>query len=374
MGKKFWFWFLILAIAGLAIHFQFWQFSAEEFLEEDIYFIWLDGKRIAIGENPYARVLESNLRVNDKYATYFPLIYLLSALANTLGLTEFQDWLLIWRPLSYGFHMGIVGLMLRSFQQRGALLVGLVAAVVMLLGRWSLYIVRVHHIEFAAIFFLLLSLVLFPKKKHASLILYSVSLGIKQIGIFLLPVYLIYYCRQRTASDPLMKTALLGSALILSIPFITSIPFLLWNAEGYVKSILFSATRLGIIHIDGAWSFDLFVAAVFPGFVGFKAKLLMLFLMACVYLSAWQGRLQLLMASAMTMMLFVYFNSVLFLQYFIWPLSLTWLAFADLLPLSGPSDRRWSGRPRPVADRPLTASISAKSELKIAASDRSQDW
>jgi uncharacterized membrane protein len=179
-------------VAGLLMHISFWFTPASDLMGQDIYYIWLEGKRIIAGENPYARVLASDMRDNDKYATYFPLAYLFSALVQKLGFLEFLDWLYLWRPLSFSFHIGIVALALRYFYIRGLWLLGLAVAAVLLLGRWSVYITRVNHLEFAAVFFLLLSLVLLKEKPRLSLLAFSISLGVKQIAIFLLPLYLIH--------------------------------------------------------------------------------------------------------------------------------------------------------------------------------------
>lgn len=323
--KRFWFIFLLLASAGFFIHYSFWLTPAEELQGHDMYYIWLEGKRILAGENPYARVLAGNLRENDKYATYFPIAYLLSALVQKLGFLEYRDWLYFWRPTSFAFHVGIIGLTLRYFQQRGLWLLGTAAATMLLLSRWSIYIIRVHHLEFAAIFFLVLSLVLLNKRTRLALLLFSFSLGIKQIAIFVLPLYLI--CLWKKQNSP--KDLLLGSFIILSVPLATSLPFILWNAEGFFKSVLFSATRLGSSHISGAPSIDVILSQDYPWLVGLKAKLLMLFLMGLAYLSFLKEKIGMFTAAAITMMAFLYFNSVLFLQYFIWPLCLVPFAMGE---------------------------------------------
>ncbi|WP_228037609.1 hypothetical protein [Nodosilinea sp. LEGE 06152] len=335
MNQRYWLALLLLATVGLLMHISFWSIPASDLMGEDIYYIWLEGKRIIAGENPYARVLASDMRANDKYATYFPLAYLVSALVQKLGLPTFLDWLYLWRPLSFFFHLGIVALTLKYFYRRGLWLFGFVAAAILLLGRWSLYITRVHHLEFAAIFFLLLSLVLLRAKPRLALLAFSLSLGIKQIAIFLLPLYLIYFWVNGD-KDRRIKDVAWGFLIILSIPVLTSLPFLLWNAEGFLKSIMFSATRLGSSHIDGAPSLDVILSQDLPWLVGLKAKLLMLALVGLVYLSFWREKIGILAATALVMMVFLYFNSVLFLQYFLWPLSLTLLALVERVPPLAP--------------------------------------
>ncbi|MBD2106753.1 hypothetical protein H6F49_07285 [Nodosilinea sp. FACHB-13] len=329
--KRYWLALLPLMVAGLLMHISFWFIPAKDLMGEDIYYIWLEGKRIIAGENPYARVLASDMRDNDKYATYFPLAYLLSGLVQKLGFPEFLDWLYLWRPLSFSFHMGIVALALRYFCARGLWLLGFAASAVLLLGRWSVYVTRVHHLEFAAVFFLMLSLVFLREKPRLSLLAFSISLGIKQIAIFLLPLYLVHLWVNGT-KDRRIQAVGWGFLIILSIPFLTSLPFLFWNTESFFKSILFSATRAGSLHVEGAPSLDVIFSQNMPWLVGLKAKLLMLLLMGLVYLSFWKERITILASSAVVMMVFLYFNSVLFLQYFLWPLSLTLLALVELVP------------------------------------------
>ncbi|MGF1517341.1 MAG: hypothetical protein ACFCVB_05990 [Nodosilinea sp.] len=335
--KRYWLTLLLLGVAGLLMHISFWSTPAEALMGHDIYYIWLEGKRIIVGENPYARVLAGDMRANDKYATYFPLAYLCSALVQKAGFPEFSDWLYLWRPISFLCHLGIVALALRQFYRRGLWLLGFVAAALLLLGRWSIYVTRVHHLEFAAIFFLLLSLVLLKNQPRMALLAFSLSLGIKQIAIFLLPIYLVYLWRN-SASDRRIADVGSGFLIMLSVPLLTSLPFLLWDAEGFFKSILFSATRLGSSHIDAAPSIDVTFSQQFDWLVGLRAKLLMLLLMGLVYLSCLRETVGLFVASAMVMMIFLYFNSVLFLQYFLWPLCLVVFALVEWAPVRAKQD------------------------------------
>ena len=59
---------LVIMTAGAAwIYGQTWSGRAPR--TDDIYFVYLEGTRLVDGENPYARVLAGDMRVNDKYAT-----------------------------------------------------------------------------------------------------------------------------------------------------------------------------------------------------------------------------------------------------------------------------------------------------------------
>jgi uncharacterized membrane protein len=86
---------------------------------------------------------------------------------------------------------------------------------------------------------MVLSLGVFGKYRKVSLLFFSFSLAIKQIAIFLAPLYLIWeYHHSRS-----LKKTIIAGLWIISIPLISSLPFILWNMEGFFKSIAFSATR-----------------------------------------------------------------------------------------------------------------------------------
>lgn len=183
-NKKYLMLLLPITLVGLLIHVGFWMNSSDSLRGQDIYYVWVEGRRIITGENPYARILAGDMRINDKYATYFPLSYLLSSFVQILGFSDFNTWLNIWRPTSFVFHVGIISLILRYFSKRKLWILGFVCSMIVLLSRWSIYVIRVHHLEFAAIFFLLLSLISWREKRITSLLMFSFSLGIKHIAIF----------------------------------------------------------------------------------------------------------------------------------------------------------------------------------------------
>jgi hypothetical protein len=111
---------------------------------------------------------------------------------------------------------------------------------------------------------------------------------------------------------------------------VTSLPFIIWNAEGFFRSIIFSATRYATNHFKVA-SFDQLLAEDVPNFVGIPAKLPMLFLMALVYIVALRHRMGRYAAALLILSIFVEFNSVLFRQYMTWIVPFVPLAVSDML-------------------------------------------
>jgi uncharacterized membrane protein len=193
-------------------------------------------------------------------------------------------------------------------------------------NRWTLHVATIAHIDFIPLFFLILSLLIFHKYRWVSLFLFSLSLAIKQIGIFLAPLYLIWTWQSENRSK--LKKMLIAFAVIASIPLLTSLPFILWNSEGFFKSILFSATRNPGSHFN-APSLDVYIGKFIPDFIGIKAKIPMLFLMILIYLSTLRRQLGMYTSSLLTMSIFIDFNSVLFLQYMCWVVPFIPLCICD---------------------------------------------
>jgi len=288
--------------------------------EQDIYYSYVEGNRLVKGENPYARILESDMSRNKKYPTYFPVFYELSYVSQMLGLRSFIDWMAVWRIVFMVFEFAIAALLYVVLARRNLAWAGVFAAAFWLFNRWTLNMVGTENLDFIPIFLLLASLELFPRKKGLSLFLFSLSLGFKQIAIFLAPLYLIWVFR--SAGKDWLKQVLKSAAMIASVPLLSSLPFLVWDAKGFILSVLFSADRAG--NTFGGLSLDTIM-----GWNGLPARFAMLALMAMVYVIALQGSLKKYLLSFWVMLVFVCFNTVLFAQYLVWTLPLLLLLLCD---------------------------------------------
>jgi hypothetical protein len=295
---------------------------------KDIYFMYLEGQRITQGTNPYLRILGGNMRENDKYPTYLPLFYLVAALGQRLGLTDYQAWLAALRWVLLPINVGLGALLYWILYRRRGLALALACGLIWLLNRWNLRLWRLGYMDCAAILCLVLSLWLLHKRRMTALLLFSLSLALKHYGIFLVPLYLIDAWQE----NPERRwTATMTSGLVIaSIPVMLLPPFLFWpgqspatNASGLAHSLLFSATRDASRDID-APSLD----AIF-GFSGWQARLPVLVLAGLVYVAFAQGWLRMYMASCLVMGILIDFSPVLFMQYFSWLAPLVILAVAD---------------------------------------------
>ena len=282
----------------------------------------MEGGRLLNGEDPYARILAGNMRENDKYATYFPGFYGLSALTQAAGLRDYEAWIAFWRVIFLAFDLAIAAALYLLIYPRGRLLAASFAAAFWLFSRWTLHVTQVAHIDFIPIFLMIASLGLFRRHRWSSLLLFSLSLGVKQIAIFLVPLYLVW--TWQSVRQAKLKQTLLAGLVIASVPILSSLPFLAWHAEGFVKSLAFSATRNPVDHfsvpsLDGQM-----------GWLGLPARLPMLVMLLAVYALAWRRKVGMYVASLFAMSTFVDFNSVLFRQYLAWIIPLVPLVMLDL--------------------------------------------
>jgi uncharacterized membrane protein len=176
----------------------------------DIKAIFQESQRILLGENPYVRTLSGNMRDNDKYPTLLPLFYLFGSLTQLLGLRSFEDWVLVWRIIFAVSHLGIAVVVFRRFVTQNLVLLGLVGFWVCLLNRWALAVLSLTLTDPLALLALLLSIVLLNRRRVLALLLFGISLAIKQVGIFLFPLYLIWLWQtplnSRTAKNLIRDT------------------------------------------------------------------------------------------------------------------------------------------------------------------------
>ena len=121
-----------------------------------------------------------------------------------------------------------------------------------------------------------------------------------------------------------LKQVFLAGLAIASVPLVSSLPFLVWNAEGFVRSVLFSATRYG------ATQFSVPSIDIIFGWEGLAGRILMLALLACVYLLAFKKPGHIFLFSFFAMSVFIDYNSVLFSQYPVWVAPMIPLIFLDV--------------------------------------------
>jgi len=313
----------VLAVVLVAVrtNLRFWSLDT---VGSDTYYSWVEGRRIRNGENPYERILSGNMDENRKYATYFPLFYEASALVQRIGLRQYEAWIDFWRYIFLFCNIAIgltIGLAIFS---RRAWALSLLALLFWYFNRWTLHASATVALDFIPIFLLILSLGLFDRYRTTSIILFSFSLAVKQIAVFLAPLYLIWEYQQSRS----LRKAFVAGLWIISIPLISSIPFLFWNMEGFIRSIAFSATRTALNHF-GADSID-----VIFKLSGLFARVPFLGMLVGAYFVSWQKAVGQYGSVMLVMGIFIAFNSVLFTHYPVWLMPLLPLAASEWVRLN----------------------------------------
>jgi hypothetical protein len=307
---------VITVYVALRVNLRFWSIDTVGY---DTYYSWVEGRRILRGQNPYERILHGSMEENNKYATYFPLFYEASALVQNLGLRQYHEWIGFWRYIFLLCNIAI-GLLLRGIlHSRRTWALALLGMAFWYFNRWTLNTSESAALDFIPILLMVLSLALFSRHRRTSLLLYSFSLAIKQIAIFLVPLYLLWEFHQTRS----IRKTILAGLWIASIPLLASIPFLVWNAEGFFKSIAFSGTRAALNHFGAASVDDIL------NLEGWIARLPLLIMLCAAYLAAWHKTTGRYGSAMMVMAIFIAFNSVLFEHYPVWLMPLIPLAVSE---------------------------------------------
>jgi len=317
---------LAIALVAVRVNLRFWSLDT---VGSDTYYSWVEGRRILNGRNPYERVLHGDMEENNKYATYFPLFYEASALVQRLGIRQYQAWIDFWRYIFLGCNIAVgLALCVILFSRRTWAL-ALLAMPFWYFNRWTLNASETVALDFIPILLMILSLGLFERHRKTALLLFSFSLAVKQIAIFLVPLYLVWEYQQTHS----YKKTFIAGLWIASIPLLASIPFLFWHAEGFFKSIAFSATRIALNHF-GAESIDSILNLNGP-----VARIPFLIMLCGVYFIAWQKAVGRFGSAMLVMAMFIAFNSILFQHYPAWLMPLLPLAAGEWMDSSKEYDQ-----------------------------------
>lgn len=311
---------LFLAILVLAVYIRQPGFLFKT-KYRDIYFIWVEGERIASGVNPYERVRESDMVHNEKYPTYLPPIYLFTGLLVWLGMDSFPLFLFSWRILILGFDLAVGIFLFYYCRRREREAAGLFAAFFWFFSRWNLYVWEIGNTESIILFLMILSIFLWEKKPLAAGLLFGGALGLKHFGIVFLPVLLAH---SKDTRDGLKRLC-----YVMIIPVASSLPFFLGSPEGFTKAMLFSVVRGASSHMmEDAKSIRILL-----GESGWGPRIFLFLAFVLYWIAAIREKWNLWLSAALAFALFLSFNLILFTQYFVWVLPFGCLFLADANPI-----------------------------------------
>lgn len=304
--------FLLIIFSLVFLHVgAFHFFKSNNLITEDIYFSWEEGLRIAKGINPYERIIGSDLRVNDKYPTYLPFFYVFAALLNKIGLETFDSFLNVWRIINFLSHTTIIFLIFRLFNSKKLFIQSVFASTVIGFSNISLHIIKIQHLEFFSVAFLLLSISFLRKRPSLSGILMGISILTKHFSLLFLPF--IMFNLYSSKFNKGKKLFLQFSKHLIITMSIFIFPFLIWNPMGFIHSVGFSITRATTIPLlDDAYK--ILYLIIYLGLIILSRKVTKI-------------PFQL---SFLAIFLFNEFNPTVFRQYYFWVLIMGILAFYEI--------------------------------------------
>lgn len=329
---------ITIGIASIAIH-HLWELrGSERLIGSDIYNVWNEGRKLFEGTNPYTRIIGRSMRDNDNFPTYLPLTYLFSAALQHFEIKEFPDFLSLWRRINLVSHLGLGLLTFHIYNRQRKPLAGLVACSIVMLGRWSAYIIDVQHLEFPAILAIVAAGHQLNRRPTVSALLFSLSLCIKHISIILLPCFLISLVTESTGlnSGAKWRRILLYCLFAFALPLAMSLPFLHNSPDGFLLSMLFSVSR-GTSSHGIATGTEMILLSVD------QTRLLMGALFVMGWIAQAKQRMNVWFASTLTLLIFLQFSPVVFAQYYIWITTFLLIGFAYLTPPGRPPDSAATG-------------------------------
>ena len=291
----------------------------QQAIASDIQYVWNEGSEILHGKNPYARAA-IDTKHGSKYATYFPLSYIASAAIQKIGFAEFADWLKVVRPIVLGSQLASAVLVMVYLWRKNLFFLGIASFFMILFHRFVLYPARVTHIDFPAIMFLLAGMMVLTKKPRSGYFLIGVSLAIKQMAIFLVPIFIVYAWHQNRSK----KVTILHSLFLLAVSALSLAPFIVNNPIGTMQSIFFSVERAA------TGDFASPSLSTIVGLTGTHARIPMLGILILVYIAVWRKELRLFGATLAVFVVFAGFNPVLFFQYLAWIIPFIPLAISEV--------------------------------------------
>jgi len=309
--------FICLSLSFVIISRSFQTYSY--YKSQDIYAHFKTSKKILNGKNPYLPILKSDMKQNNKYPTYFAGFYYL--IMPTIKLyPDFNIWIHLWQKFIIIFYALVGFLIYYRTKKNSNYFIAITLSLIWLVNRWSIYLATTLSMDTLGIALLLLSLILIDYKQKLALLIFGLQIAIKHLTIFLLPLFLI-----KTKKNSL-KNNFYNLLLILLPVIVVSIQFLLNNPNAYLKSILFTATRISESHFN---VLSLTVGQIFQ-FQGLLERLPILIGISFIYITFLSKKTNFILSIIMILMISITFNPVFFLQYQAWFIAILLFYLSDI--------------------------------------------
>lgn len=321
---------LLLVLLFLRIYVTYSQSSRHSYKNSDITSIWNSGHDLCKGKSPYARMKKEGQDGKPvvRAPIYLPGAYILICGVEKLGYNTNGKWQKVWEPALVVLHIAVGVMLFIVLLEKGYVTLAFFVIIFWLFSRFSIQTLVTRQTNTLALFPLLLSLALINSRRSASLLLFGLSLVLKQVAVFLAPLYIVWCWNDRKSWTDFRRSVV----LILIIPFAATVPFIIWDYESFFIAILYPTMHLAPSGFQG---YPAAVRSIHPAL----PTILMLGSMALVYLAALKQQLPKVTAAMLVMMCFVAFNNIIFSQYFLWFFALVPIALLDWVKIGDKHDK-----------------------------------
>lgn len=233
--------FLLLVFLAHKVVFSIDKATDFYFKKEDIYYEYAAAKQMQEGENPYVRILEGDMLANDKYATQLPHYYRTIQLIRNYSEDNFSGFIESFRFVLYCAQVTGGIFIYQIFKREKKHLLGIAASVFFVFNVWTLSSIIYLKQDLIAICLLIMAFYFLDNKKYnfLSYILYGFSLGMKYIGVFAFPIFILTSIKNKQDT----KKLLINLMLMLTVLVAPSVKFMYEDFSSFSKSIMFSVTR-----------------------------------------------------------------------------------------------------------------------------------
>ncbi len=278
----------------------------------DIGATYREGARICKGINPYSRIIVEGDDGIKKPPTYFPGFYLsVCALIKLTGIKDYNEFCPVWTGINAFLCFFLGAAFWYTLWKKQLYLEAVFASVLLFYGRWSSNEMFGLMIDIPGVLPLVLSILLFDRYRKASYLMFGLSLCMKQIGIFIAPLFLIWALVERGERKP-FQAVLECVVWCALLPVIMLAPFMYDDFKGTILSILHSAVRRSG-RVTRYWLLK---------DIPFSQTVMLFGSMFLVYLLAFFQRLPRGTSAFLVMICFISFNRIYFPQYSFWPIAL----------------------------------------------------
>jgi len=208
----------------------------------DFDYIRQESMKLSRGESIYSRILKGSLTHEEasggKLPVLLPSVYYFMQIFTNNGkisleqsYDNFQYLILVADIISALF-------IYTYLKKRKGVFIGMLGLFFFLFNRWSTNAFFGAYFDPVALMFLIVSLYYLGKKNIVSALLLSISILFKHFGLFVLPIYLIFWLNKYGWRNALKFI------LVVIVPIVISIiPSILVDFKGFFYSIMFNFTR-----------------------------------------------------------------------------------------------------------------------------------